>query len=177
MRATSTSIALVILLSVSDAWAAPMMPRAVRHQIDEAKAACGGSLLPLARDAVVAEDLTGDGIVEWIVNETKFHCKNGPASMFEGSHGGLQAVFLGLPNGEAKIAFELITYGRRLERTRAGVRLWLPVAGALCGPAEPIEAATRKLCERPLVWNSKTGVLDFDDLSSTRPLADTLPGY
>jgi hypothetical protein len=120
------------------------------------------------KDTFVAHgDLNGDGIEDWAFDEGGFNCE-GAASIFTGSGGSQVVVFIGLTNGDARIAFQHGAYGMRLERIGSRSILWLGVGGALCGQAGEPSHAEAIYCDRLLVWNMETKRFDFAPLVSIR---------
>jgi hypothetical protein len=114
-------------------------------------------------------DLTGDGIQDWIFDEGGYQC-DGAASIYcgSGSHGCQVKVFIGLPKGNARLAFENGAFGFSIERKGSAAVLYLGVAGPLCGQRDLRDFASAIHCDRPVLWNSATRQFEFAPLSSVR---------
>jgi hypothetical protein len=124
-------------------------------------------------DPFVERGNLADGLEFWAINEGAFRCDGATGSLFSGSGGSLITVYLVQPNGHAKEAFAILSYGMTIERTGKVAKLWLKVGGRLCGQKGNPTHGEAIGCERPLRWDASTQKLDFAPLSQVR-LAEAL---
>jgi hypothetical protein len=146
---------------------APAPIAAYEKQLADACREVGGTPAQPSPGFLVRGDLNGDGIDDWAFDEGKLNC-TGAASIYGGSGGSQIVVFVGLPGGGAKQAFQHGAYGMRLERVGATDTLWLLVGGPLCGQAHPPSLADAISCERPIAWDQARQHFDFAPLSRAR---------
>lgn len=107
------------------------------------------------------------GLEFWTINEGTLQCK-GAESLYSGSHGSGVAVYVSAPNGQAKEAFVQGAYGVTIEHTGDYAKIWIAVAGQLCGQQGDPSTAELVFCERALSWNIEGQKLDFAPLSEAR---------
>ena len=99
---------------------------------------------PPVSDYVTRIDLTGDGVDDWLINAGGIYCAG-----FSGSGGSAMEIFVGLPNGHARKAFDRYSFGVEIRR---GV-VWLASGGGYCGGSTNVPRAMMKTCDIPLIWN------------------------
>lgn len=170
--ATMRSAAMIVLLALGSSVAAAgiRVPNLVSSYENGLAAQCrevGGTPAEPSPGFLIRGDLNRDGIGDWALDEGKFNC-TGAASLYGGSGGSQVVVFLGLPGGGAKQAFQHGAFGMRLERVGTAETLWLEVGGSLCGQSAPASLADATFCYRPLVWDQEHERFAFAPLSRAR---------
>jgi hypothetical protein len=147
----------------------PGMPAAVTTQLDSIVAECvaaGGKAL--TSNAVVRADLNADGLQDYVVYTGAINCEGAPS--IYGDREKDVSVFIGDSTGSAENAFGDAAFGIRIEGEGVAARLWLTVAGPGCGKAAAPDFASEKFCDRALLWNAETRMLDYAPVSEVRML-------
>ncbi|MEM8958755.1 MAG: hypothetical protein AAGC86_13190 [Pseudomonadota bacterium] len=123
--------------------AAQDLPPPVQAQIDDARADCESfeagdfSMTP---DAVQQRDLTGDGVLDWVVDESHMDCSSA-ASMFCGTGGCELSLIVG-----DRVA-ETLARGWTVVDAFGRTVVLLDIHGALCGGIGPTP------CVEALTWD------------------------
>jgi hypothetical protein len=137
-----------------------------RQLADECRMA-GGTPAQPSPGFVARGDLNGDGIDDWAFDESKFNC-TAAAGIYGGAGGSQIVVFVGLPGGGARQAFQHGAYGMKLQRIGTTDTLWLRVGGPLCGQTGNTSHAEAISCDRPLTWDQARQSFDFAPLTRAR---------
>jgi len=115
--------------------------------------------LPKTDPSVVQQvDVNGDGITDYIINDSLVECEMG-AAFRHGNGGTGVTVFAGTSKG-AVLAYEDTVFDIRAE----GGRAWVMVGGHLCGQHEFKSRAEAISCERELLWDPKSQKLEMAPL-------------
>lgn len=165
-------VPIAALLVLATAQAQTHYPAAVQSRIDEMKQECSGVGTPgKSPGLITAADLTGDGILDYILDEGAFNCE-GAAALFSGSGGSQVSVYVGTPDGQAFDAFGHGAFGVQVDRTTKPARLYLGVGGPLCGQhvTPDMARAAYTSCMRPLQWNVGTRKMEFAPVSQIKPI-------
>ncbi|MEZ5474637.1 MAG: hypothetical protein R3E72_06480 [Steroidobacteraceae bacterium] len=167
-RSPSVSMCLLAALAVmANANAAEKLPAPVAKAMRDIAAVCsdvGGK--PQMKDALQRADLNADGLMDYVVNVAGVNCE-GAVSVYGDREKGVM-VFTADAKAGAHEAFNDSVYGVRLERSQSSARLWLTVSGEGCGKKPAANFASEAFCERPLVWNAKTGKFAYAPVSMIR---------
>ena len=162
-----TGLAVSAIPATASAVNVPLAVAAYEKQLADACREAGGTPGKPTAAFIAHGDLNGDGIDDWAVDEGGLNCK-GAASIFAGSGGSQVIVFVGLPNGDARKAFQHGAYGMKLEVVGSSQTLWLRVGGPLCGQAGSPTHAEAMDCDRPIAWGKEHQRFDFAPLTSIR---------
>ena len=123
------------------------LPQEVRAAIQESVKQCGAEKAAFKWGFIVAEDVNGDGVDDYVLDYGKFVCGN-TQSYFCGSGGCLTQVFVSLPDGKYAEALDDIVRDLRFTRDAQGrPEMLLELHGSACGK---IGAAP---CSVTLLWN------------------------
>jgi hypothetical protein len=127
---------------------ADSLPALVQSEIKQAQSACGTEQPVLRPGFVTAEDINGDGVVDYVLDYSKFEC--GDALFYCGSAGCLTQVFVSLAGGQYVEVLDEnvrgISFGQRNGRPAEIIDLH----GSACGR---VGAAP---CSMILFWNGQT---------------------
>lgn len=159
----ATALALLVGLCGAAEPAAAALPAAVGKASAALRQMCRGFGGQPGKSTGIAHavDLTGDGIVDFVLSPTAIDCEGAGASAMEGGQlfGAEFTIFLGQPDGTARKALDGHAFALRLDNTATPNRLLVEVAGSACGQRDaanlPVSAVEH--CERPLLWQPGVG--------------------
>lgn len=165
---------LLALLAVhAAAQARRQLPALIQKDLAEMARMCkeAGGRPGRSPELLTVVDLTGDGVADFVVDQGAFNCE-GAASLFGGSGGSQVAAYVGRPDGQAVAAFASGSFGMRIDKAARPARLELQVGGPLCGQkvTPRMARAEYRGCWRPVLWNARTGKLDFAPVSQVKPV-------
>lgn len=156
------------------------MPMAVQNKLLSMEKECqkAGGKVGESLNLLVAVDISGDDIDDYLINEGLFKC-DGAAILFSSAGGSSVSVYVGVQDGDAVLAFEHGVNGIMGDENLIGVNinrnvkpaiLELSVGGILCGQqvAKNVSKLDYKSCWRPLRWNNKISRFEFSELSMIR---------
>lgn len=112
--------------------------------------------------------LKGSGAEVWAIDEGRYQCDGGPASLFSGSGGSQVFVFARLGDGQVKQVFVHGAYGMSLTLSGAASAILLQVGGPLCGQTGEPSHGDSISCSRPLLWDQAAVKMDFAPLSEAK---------
>lgn len=158
---------------VSAAW-----PEVVQRKVGEMIETCKGvgAVPGDSPELVIPVDLTGDDILDYVIDEAAFVC-DGAASLYGGGSGGSQMeIYAGTADGGATPVFGHGNFGVDIDRATSPVQVLLGVGGELCGQkiTAQMSRADYEGCRRPLAWDAARQTFDFAPLSTIRPLEQDL---
>lgn len=142
------AMAISLLLNTSGnlcAKVAPELPFALREKVKNAEKACrdfDNGKFVLDNDAIERIDLDGDGLADWVVNETGFSCSSA-ASLYGGTGGSMSHFLVG-----GKVA-SILNQGWEVVRLAQHVVVLIDVHGSQCGGINPTPCVTSS------VWDSE----------------------
>jgi hypothetical protein len=153
--------------------AATPLPSAVRQWvIDLGKICTDASGRPgKSPDIIKYADLTGDGIMDYIVEEGAFNCEGAATAMENGQSGSDVSVFVGGAGNTATRVYSGSVYATRIDKSGPRPRLYVGVSGQLCGQrnAANLSFAQQDFCLRPLNWVPARHTLVLAPVSEKRP--------
>lgn len=150
---------------------ADTLPPIVAQAVEEMRKSCrevDGKPLSKDSDFVDQADLTGDGLVDYVLDQGKFQCE-GAWSLFSGTAGSEVTVYVSTSAGSAMVAWDLWVHGSELEKKGPKPVLYVNVSGAACGQKAAASRADEMACQRPLQWNAAKKQMDYASLSEIRP--------
>jgi len=150
---------------------ADVLPPAVAQTAEEMRKSCrevDGKPLSKDSDFVDQADLTGDGLVDYVLDQGRFECE-GARSLFSGTAGSEVTVYVSTSAGSAIVAWDLWVHGSELEMKGPKPILYVNVSGAACGQKDAASHADEMACQRPLQWNAAKKQMDYAPLSEIRP--------
>ena len=118
--------------------------------------------------ALVVADLTGDGVADFVIDQSKFNCE-GNASLFSGTAGSGVMIYTGTAKGPAIKVFDGMVYEVKVDRSASPAIVKLAVAGKACGQRGAKSHAEEEACWRPLAWNAPKKKMEFAPLSRIEP--------
>lgn len=120
------------------------------------------------RKAIVAADVTGDGLVDWMIDDGNYRCPGSNDAM-SGGNGGVDVdIYAGQADGSAKLVFREMVFGVRFDRVGTRHEAVVRVGGSYCGQKGEFSRGTAWGCELPLLW--KGGALRMAPPSIARDL-------
>ena len=143
------------------------LPPTVVTEIKEMEDSCRdrpNGLIKTDLSAIKILDITGDGLSDYIIDDSTIACESGLASFHHGNGGVGIVIFAGTKNGALKV-FDRTVLGIDIKPSKSPRVVWIKVGGAYCGKfslKRKIDAIT---CERSLIWNKKRKKLVFTPLS------------
>jgi hypothetical protein len=156
-----------MLVAASGSIAAPRepdLPATIRKDIEGLERSCreAGGQPTDSPGALLVADLTGDGLVDYAIDQGGFVCR-GAASIFSGSGGSEVTVYVSTSGSDAVRVFSQGSHGLKLDKGVRPARLYLQVAGVLCGQRDALKVARAEqvFCWRPLSWSQQTQRMDF----------------
>jgi hypothetical protein len=120
---------------------------------------------------VTFADLTGDGVLDYVIDVHNYECSDTSAeAMLNGQSGGTIVIFVGGANNTATKAFTESVYGSNIDQASGKARIYLDVAAANCGQrnAANVPFSDWKFCSRPLDWDAAKGSFKFAPLAQAR---------
>lgn len=159
MRELVAAVSLVGLFGLSPALAASPPPGVTTFakQLSERCEGNGGK--PSVEGRLTQSlDVNGDKLTDWVLDESAMSCAG---SKLTNPTGATQImVFAGAKDGDAQPVFQQAAYGVRIE----GAVVWLALRGPQCGA----KGESGQFCDRPLVWNAKSGRVGFAPIAKVR---------
>ena len=121
-------------------------------------------------------DLTGDGIVDYVLDLNTYNCEGGSPAPGAGQKGGSGqngaaiAIYIGLPAGGARKVFDAVAFSAKV-RGAPRQRVWLDLQGVDCGQqnAASLSMAAQLACSRPLNWSPASGAFVYAPLREAQP--------
>ncbi|MDC7675451.1 hypothetical protein [Asticcacaulis machinosus] len=164
------AVAAVVVMAAGPAMAQTpkSYPKPVQDHLKSLSGMCaevGGRFLDPASAMRVA-DFNGDGRADYGVYQGELIC-DGAASLYGGNAGSPLTVFVSTPAGY-KEGWGGYVYAANLDKSAAGAKLWVDVAGADCGSKVKRSFATEVFCARALMWVPAKGEFTFEPLTKMR---------
>lgn len=176
-RPAATAVLIALQLSVAEATptSASRLPATVRQHVKDINYHCSrsGGIPPRSPDLVRIVELTGDGRPDYLVDLSRYICRNSVTFMHGGHSGSPVWIFAGGPRHSARLAYDDYSHGVKLTSRRGKSRVWLKVGASACGqPRETSQVfAEWWFCSRPLDWNGRTKKFLFGPLGEIREMA------
>ncbi|OYW81968.1 MAG: hypothetical protein B7Z26_04215 [Asticcacaulis sp. 32-58-5] len=170
MTGVMTALMLAAAGTMVEAQTPKSYPKPVQDHLKSLSSMCtevGGRFLDPASAMRVA-DFNGDGRVDYGVYQGELIC-DGAASLYGGNAGSPLTVFVSTPAGY-KEGWGGYVYAANLDKSAAGAKLWVDVAGASCGSTAKRSFATEVFCSRGLIWVPAKAKLDFEPLARMRKI-------
>lgn len=172
-------VILVALLPAIAAAPAPVTPRAtplpaaVREYVIELGRMCTdvGGTTGKSPDIIKSVDLTGDGLVDYVVDAAAFNCEGAASALSNGQSGSDVSVFVAGPANSAAKAYSGSVYATRIDESGPRARLYVGVSGQLCGQrnAAGRPFAEQTFCLRPLNWLAARHAFVLAPIAEKRP--------
>ncbi|ACK49218.1 hypothetical protein Msil_0238 [Methylocella silvestris BL2] len=150
------------------------LPLELRRYIVELNNSCkeAGGAPGKSSNLVKFADLTGDAVVDYVVDVSAYECGGAASALSAGQSGAAVAVFVGGPNNTAVKAYDNTVYGVNIDESGPKPRLYIDVAALDCGQknAAKLPFSSWKFCSRPLDWNAAKNTFVFAPLAEARPV-------
>jgi hypothetical protein len=147
-------------------------PTVIMQEVQKLSARCreAGGAPGKSPGMMQIADLTGDGIVDYVLDLNTYNCDGATLSLEGGRKGAAILIFVGAADGGARKAFDSAAFGAKV-RGAPRQRVWLDLQGEDCGQrdAASLSMAAQLACTRPLNWNPSTNGFDFAPLREARP--------
>lgn len=152
--------------------AAGPVPAAVRMQIAEMGKICreAGGRPAKSPDIMKTADLTGDGIVDYVLQQGSFNCEGAASVMENGQSGSDVYIFVGGPGNVAAKAYLASVYSSEIQGQGPRARLYVGVSGVQCGHRAAKSFAEQDFCLRPLNWVPARRMFVLAPISEKRPI-------
>ncbi len=151
------------------------LPMEIRKAVNEANNLCkdSGGKPGKSSKLITFVDLTGDGVIDFVMDLNNYECE-GAASVFaEGQSGSALTIFVGGPNNTAKEAYHAVVQAPEVITVGSAKRLYVGVMGPDCGQKNAAKKAMVdvEVCMRPLNWKVDKQVFVLAPLSEKRPFS------
>lgn len=149
------------------------LPMEIRRAVNEANTLCkeSGGKPGQSSKLIKFVDLTGDGVIDYVMDLAFYDCEGAASAMSAGQSGNAITVFVGGPNNSATRAYQGVSQGTEIVTVAGKPRLHLVVMGADCGQKHSAKRAFSDVavCTRPLNWDGAKRQFVLAPLREVRP--------
>lgn len=134
------------------------LPLEIRRAVNEVNQLCkeSGGTPGKSSKLIKFVDLTGDGVVDYVMDLAFYDCQGAASAVSAGQSGNAVTIFVGGPNNTARDAYHAVTQGAELVTEAGRPRLHVAVMGPDCGqkPSSKRAMVDVAVCWRPLNWDA-----------------------